>query len=459
MRVAAVGGSWLAALIAACAGSCARSGAADGGAETRPDSGTSDRPGGSQDGSNDPPRAFDAAPDDARVQDVGAADGARDLSSISDAGMVPVDVPPPTCVTDGELYFSPPQLMFVPGGTRSRAFAANGDRRVAVVAGWPGRPGVLYFDSLDGGRTFRTALQLSQFGPDNVRIAVGPRQVYLTSAYFGLYATVFLWHGVIDDLTDASRFSAIEWGPPGTYLGIPVPALDGRVSMLLENDTLGSGSYTGVYISTAPDGESFPEPHRLSVSPFCPGGIYHSSGKLFIANMIQRVNAGVTLQMRSSADNGATFSDPVTRESPGQRFACPKIHELFDGRLLVVQSELDGSLPERVVAATFDPKTNLFADGVLVDEGSVLCTDSARTTAGRLFVTVGIGEIGKPSQTVALRFSDDDGRTWSPRHTISVINPGGYCPLLAASDDELYLLWSQAEALMFGRVGDEGACH
>jgi hypothetical protein len=445
MRVAAVGALWVAGLAASCGGGGAR-----GGDAMPPDR----RDAGRTDGSNDPPRAVDRAPGtDAPAGDVGVD---RVIDAHADAGGPAFDADSSGCVTEGELHFSPPQVMFALGGRRSRAMDATGDRRLAVIAGWYGRPGVFYFDSLDGGRAFRPTMQLSQFGPDNVRIALGPRRVYLTSALFELYASVILWHGAVGELTDPSRFQIIQWGPPGTYVGTPVPAADGRVAMLLENDTLGNPT-DGEYVSTAPDEESFAEPYKLFWPPVCAAGIYHSNGTLFMAYPLE--GSPPQLVMRWSRDNGATFSDPVIRASSGGQVWCPKLYELPDGRVLVVTREGNAlGSTQRVVAVAFDVTTGQFADAVIVDDGQVLCFDAARTTAGRLFVTSTFGQPGMPPQGVALRFSDDGGRTWSGQHAIPGIDPGEVCPVLAASDDELYLLWSQGDGLLFGRAGGEAAC-
>lgn len=178
-----------------------------------------------------------------------AVDGCVDTKGGADGAAS--DAEPPRCVSRGGLWFSPPQALPAVGGNRGFRMAAGVDRQLAVAAGSAGGPGVFYVDSLDGGRTFRPAMQLGNFGPDNVQIALGPNHVYLTSALFTLSASTVLWDGQLDSLIDPSSFEVIQFGPEGTYMGTPVTAGDGRVALLLQNGTVDTAPTEGEYISTA----------------------------------------------------------------------------------------------------------------------------------------------------------------------------------------------------------------
>ena len=113
--------------------------------------------------------------------------------------------------------------------------------------------------------------------------------------------------------------------------------------------------------------------------------------------------------------------------------------------------------PHRLVIMRFDVASGAFAPDRVVDEGDILCWDSARLGSGRIFMTSTFEHPGQP-MVATLRFSDDDGRTWSPSRAIPGIDAPSFCPSLAASQDELYLLWSHDDSLRFARAGGRGAC-
>jgi hypothetical protein len=390
----------------------------------------------------------DGGPGDGGLLD-GGPDGGGDAS----------DAAVPSCVQQGSLWFAAPQPMFAPGGGREFAIAATSKRRVGAMAGWNGRAGVFYFDSLDGGRSFRPTMQLSTFGPANVGIAAGPDHIYLATA--GPSASVVLWLAPFANLSDVSQFSGIQFGPPGNYVGQPVAGRDGRVAMFIENYTGDAlDGIEGQWVSTA-DGPTgpFSEPQWLFWPSVCAGGLYHSNGTLFMSDGVDTLASGYQMEMRWSTDNGATFSGPVIRPSSGGQIWCPKVYELTSGTVLVVVREgyILGST-QRLVGAPFDPVTHQFGQAQVIANGYLRCVDSARTGTGRLYVSITMGDITKPIEGTVLTFSDDDGRTWSAPQPLWGIEPGEGCPKLAASDDELYLLWSRGQTLMFGRVGNASAC-
>src|SRR5689334_19585734 len=119
---------------------------------------------------------------DAQEEHVDARpDSIPDASPPKDAGG-DNDAPPlPPCVERGGHYSSPPNF-FLPISTvyGSHGFAANHDRRLAIVFGEPGLAS--YIDSLDGGRSFRPVIHIPQLTMDNMNVAVGPRHVHITSA-------------------------------------------------------------------------------------------------------------------------------------------------------------------------------------------------------------------------------------------------------------------------------------
>jgi hypothetical protein len=386
-----------------------------------------------------------------------AVDGGVDTKGGADGAAS--DAEPPRCVSSGGLWFSPPQALPAVGGNRGFQMAAGVDRQLAVAAGSAGGPGVFYVDSLDGGRTFRPAMQLGNFGPDNVQIALGPNHVYLTSALFTLSASTVLWDGQLDSLIDPSSFDVIQFGPEGTYMGTPVTAGDGRVALLLQNGTVDTAPTEGEYISTASSDASFGDPHLLFWPAVCAGGIYHSNGSLFIAYVLQDVSGYSFMEMRWSSDNGATFSDPVSGDASAGQIGCPKLSELPSGQLLAITSVGSAlNSPARTIARPFDVSANQFGATVTVEEGKVLCFDAAHTASGRQFVTSTFGDPGMPPTGVDLRYSDDGGLTWSDPLAIPGISPTDECPVLAASADELYILWWDAAQLFLSRAGASSVC-
>jgi hypothetical protein len=388
------------------------------------------------------------------VETDGPPDGPRDVGAeIPDDGGSGSDVPIPQCVQSGSLYFAAPQPVSVPGGGFEFAIAATTKGKLGAMARWSGRTGLFYFDSLDGGRSFRPAMQLSSFPFMNFRIAAGRDHIYLAAG--GYDDSVILWLAPFANLSDPTQFTTIQIGPYGNYVGQPVAGRDGRVAMLLQNDTLGGGPITGQYISTAstPIGP-FSEPRRLFWPPTCAAGLYHSNGSLFMTYGMDNLNIGQQMQMRWSADNGATFSDAVFRLTSGGRAWCHQLYELGNGTALAVSRE--GT--QQVVAVPIDPMTNQFGQPQVIANGYLSYADSARTGTGRLYVSITTGDSTNPIQATMLTFSDDEGQTWSPPQALLGIEAGECCPKLAASDDELYFLWGRGQTLMFGRAGNKSAC-
>jgi hypothetical protein len=180
---------------------------------------------------------------------------------------------------------------------------------------------------------------------------------------------------------------------------------------------------------------------------------------LFIAYALDHLNAPTTMELLWSDDNGATFSDPASRDSSGGEVSCPKLFETSDGQLLIVDREGNAlNPPQRTVAIRYDVTSNAFGDTVTIDEDPIVCSDTARTSNGRQFVTSTLGVPGQPSSGVTLRYSDDGGLTWSYRYAIPGMSPNAGCPLLAASDDELYVVWRDAETFLLSRVTSPAGC-
>jgi hypothetical protein len=417
--------------------------------------------------SADGPVAYEASADrleipadtaaDASARDVAREDDPGDASTGPDAAPeAGADAVRPSCIQDSELHFSAPVPLFVRGGRLSRAMTATNDGRLAIAAGWWGRGGTYYLGSTDGGRTFQPAKLLEPVANDNLEIALGPRHVYVTSALFGLAASVVLWRGPTDG-SDPGPSETIQFGPWDTYLGVPVAAADGRVTMFLANGSLAANADEGTLVSSAAEPQGvFTQPRKL----FWPGvgvaGHYHANGKLYIAYALE--GQPPWMELRWSADNGATFSAPIVRSTTGGQVWTPKLYELTTGDLVAIG--LDGYLgspPARTVAVRFDVARGVFDPAVVVDEGSIVCWDSARLGNGRIYVVGTFGELGEPGVS-KLRFSDDDGRTWSTSRPIPVMERDDLCPMLAASRDELYLLWSHGDALALARAGGPGAC-
>jgi hypothetical protein len=454
---ALVGAVWLAAA-AGCGRNLGGAARTDGAPDsTSPDART--KASGSFDGgrAGDAPGSADRPADDGGTGADASADGGADTKGGADGAAG--DAEPPRCVSSGGLWFSPPRALPAVGGNRAFQMAAGVDRQLAVAAGSAAGPGVFYVDSLDGGRTFRPAMQLGNFGPDNVQIALGPNHVYLTSALFTLYASTVLWDGQLDSLTDPSSFEVIQFGPEGTYMGTPVTAANGSVALLLRNGSVDTAPTDGEYISSASSDAPFGDPHLLFWPDVCVGGIYHSNGNLFIAYVLQDLSGNSFMEMRWSSDNGATFSDPVTGDPSAGQIGCPKLYELPSGQLLAITSVGSAlSPPAQTIATPFDVSANQFGATIIVEEGKLLCFDAARTASGRQFVTSTFGDPGMPPMGVDLRYSDDGGLTWSGPLAIPGMSPTDECPVLAASADELYILWWDAAQLVLSRAGSSSVC-
>jgi hypothetical protein len=335
-------------------------------------------------------------------------------------------------------------------GPQAYAMAATANRKLVVVGSTSGG-GINYVDSLDGGRSFRASTRLGTFEPNNLYLALGADQVYVTSARFADHTSVFLVHAPIDALVEPPNFQTIELTPFGAYFGIPIAGPAGQVAMLLGYDTWDSSG--GEFVSTAASDMSFSTAHKLFWPEVCAAGVYHSNGKLYIVYGLDTSN-GPIMQIRWSADSGATFSDPITRNSSGGTVWCPKLYELPDGHLLIVGQEGYAlNPPQRNVAVPFDVANNQFESTVIVDEGDLVCCNSARTATGRQFVATTFGDPGDPPQGVTLRYSVDGGLSWSVPYGIPGMAAADLCPQLAASDDELYLLWRDSDAYLLSRAG------
>lgn len=379
------------------------------------------------------------------------AAAASDVPARTEAGKAMADAEIPRCVANGELAFSPPQTVPGVSGPQAYAVAATANRKLVVVGGSTSEADVNYVDSLDGGRSFRASTRLGTFEPNNLYLALGTDHVYVTSARFADHTSVILWHASIDALVEPPNFQTIEVTPFGAYFGTPVAGPNDQVAMLLGYDSWDASG--GEFVSTAASDMSFSTPHKLFWPEVCAAGVYHSNGKLYIVYGLDTTN-GPIMQIRWSADGGATFSDPITRNSSGGTVWCPKLYELPDGRLLIVGEEGYAlNPPQRNVAVPFDVADNQFESTVIVDEGDIVCCDSARTATGRQFVATTFGDPGERPQGVTLRYSDDGGLSWSVPYGIPGMAAADLCPNLAASNDELYLLWRDGDAYLLSRAG------
>jgi hypothetical protein len=390
---------------------------------------------------------------DLRLPSDSAGDGdLKDGSGTMDA--VGTEVPP--CVSSGGLSFSRPQVLPGVSGERGVVMAATASKNLVAVGGSTDGVGTYYVDSLDGGRTFRPPVKLSTFGPDNLELAVGSGRVYATSASFAAHTSVFLWYAPLGLGPEPPSFQALELNPIGAYFGTPVPGPDGRIAVLLGDDTWDSSG--GEMISTASEDLVFSSPHKLFWPEVCAAGVYHSNGSLYIAYGLDTTE-GPIMEIRWSSDGGTTFTEPVRRTSSGGDVWCPKIYELPDGNLLL--ANLEGyalNPPQRTVAVTFDVARNQFYTQVVIDQGDIVCFDSARTAAGRLYASATFGDPGNAFQAVNLRYSDDGGSSWSAPYSIPGMAITAGCPQLAASSDELYMLWREGSDFLLSRAGSATAC-
>lgn len=362
----------------------------------------------------------------------------------------------PSCVSSGGLSFSRPQVLPGVNGEKGVVMAATADRNLVAVGGTTEGVGTYYVDSLDGGRSFRSPVKLSGFGPDNLNLAVGSGGVYATSASFAAHTSVFLWYAPLGLGPEPPSFQAIELNPIGAYFGNPVPGPNGRIAVLLGYDTWDSSG--GEMITTAFQDLVFSSPHKLFWPEVCAAGIYHSNGSLYIAYGLDTTN-GPIMEIRWSSDGGTTFTEPVRRTSSGGDVWCPKMYELPDGNLLLANREGYAlNPPQRTVAVTFDVAGNQFYTQVIIDQGDIVCSDSARTAAGRLYVSATFGDPGDALQGVNLRYSDDGGSSWSAPYSIPGMAITAGCPELAASSDELYILWREGSDFLLSRAGGATAC-
>ena len=167
----------------------------------------------STDGASDSGISRDGTPDDIGANIPGDA-ATTDADGRLEAGDSGADVPIPKCVQSGSLYFAAPQPLSVPGGGFEYAIAASTKGKVAAMARWNGRMGLFYVDSLDGGRSFRPAMQVSKFPFYNFRIAAGPDHIYLAAG--GYVDSVILWLAPFADLSDLSSSPRSRSGRTGT---------------------------------------------------------------------------------------------------------------------------------------------------------------------------------------------------------------------------------------------------
>jgi hypothetical protein len=103
----------------------------------------------------------------------------------------------------------------------------------------------------------------------------------------------------------------------------------------------------------------------------------------------------------------------------------PKLYETGTRDLLLVAGDSYGLAPtHRKFAVRFDVVAGRFDPAVTVHEGPTMCFDSAR----------------------------------SQLRPIPILMPTALCPSLAASYDELYLMWGREDAIQFARAGAASVC-
>jgi hypothetical protein len=367
----------------------------------------------------------------------------------------------PQCVLEGAVYFAAPVMIASAGGSGGRIVASNAENQVAFVTRV--NNSLSYVDSLNGGRTFRNRFNVFGLGTDNLRLAVGPRHVHVTSGLFEpATSAMSVTYGAaeIEALHEQAQFELVQFGPWDTNAAFLALSNDGPVALFLENFTLGFSPNEGTYIAVSKTGlaADFSEPRRLSQSPTCVAGLWHSSGALYMAYDIGTSPA--RFEVRWSMDQGSTFSPPVGLDSLGSFVDCPKLYEQKDGSLLLVTREGYGtSIERRILARRFNLIAQQFDREVTaLSTARTLCFDAARTASGRVYVSHTLGETGRPAEGVVLSYSDDDGETWASPTRVPLLDRDTLCPSLAASREELYLTWSRGETVMFSRAGGRAAC-
>jgi hypothetical protein len=135
------------------------------------------------------------------------------------------------------------------------------------------------------------------------------------------------------------------------------------------------------------------------------------------------------------------------------------LYETRSGDLVVLARDGYHFSSARTVAVRFDVANRHFDPPTIIQEAEMRCYDSARTGSGRLYVVSTLDDVGKDFARFEIAFSDDDGRTWSPPGLIPTMGPMKSCPDVAASKDELFMVWSDARSLLFARVGAESVCN
>ena len=390
---------------------------------------------------------------DAREDQVDARlDSIPDTSPSKDAGG-DTDAPPlPPCVERGGLYFSRPNLFFsISTVYGSHAFAANRDRRLAIVFGEPGLAS--YIDSLDGGRSFRPVMHIPQLSMTNMNVAVGPRHVHITSARVDSEQAVRHATAEIDTFQDPSQLVVTQFS--NSNAGRLVPSAQDWIAVILRAGFFSSaGSFASV--AKTPLLADFSEPQKISTGETCTG-LWHSSGTFYVVDPIDVSGSGLPrLDLRWSNDAGTTFSSPLMIVSTNGLVGCPALYEQVDGNILIVSGEGLTRAPEpQIVARTFDRATQEISRTVVVaKELGVSCFSVARASS-RTYLTRGVGD--QQALRVELTYSDDDGQTWSPFIEVPYLNGLG-CPKMAAAGDEGYLHWRTSEGLQLTRVGNAGAC-
>jgi hypothetical protein len=393
---------------------------------------------------------------DARVDSDGTSDmlaEAGDVRLHVDADGVDASDAAVSCSRVGDLYFAPPTLVSPFGGSGGVRIAASADRKLAIVTAGA------YWDSLDGGRTFRPGILLSQFGPTNLNIALRGSYVHITGAFVDAPATLMYAAAEMNTLRDESQFVRTQLGPLNTYVAELAPGPQGQAAVFLENGSLGGVPTEGTYVTVAntPLALDFSPPKRIYGAGECVGGLWHSSGTLYAA--YQTEGSKASLEVSWSTDGGATFSAPLARTASTSA-RCPALYEQSDGNvLLIIDDGGDAYSTQRVLAVHLDQTTkHLSVGNSPFPAGPKICYSSTRTAAGRTYVALVPGRPGDQPQIPKLSYSDDDGQTWAAPILIPNLRFDSYCPVLAASNDELYLSWSNGEQILFSRAGDSAAC-
>jgi hypothetical protein len=363
------------------------------------------------------------------------------------------DAPPPPCVERGGIYFARPSTFGPVSLVYGVALAANRDRRVALVFGEPGFTS--YVDSLDGGRTLRPLMRLSQLARANMNVSIGPHHVHIASVMFPEHVVTY-GTAEIDSFLDPSQLARFNF--VGSNYAWMVPNADGSLAVLLRTFGTGSGSF--VSVAKTPLAGDFSQPVEVSKGETC-AGLWHSSGTLYVAVTFNAAR----LDIQWSNDLGATFSAPVTVNAPFGQFQCPKLYEQADGNILMITVAGYNTTGEQQLSAlTFDHATKQITRTTMVpQQAGTRCMNSVRVSK-RTYVTTAI-EVSATFYRGNLRYSDDDGATWALPIEVPYLDGAG-CTMLAASRDEVYFHWFTAHGdpmkldrmMHLARLGEMSAC-